>query len=213
MIRGLTKVENMKLNYKAFLNLGVLFIFLAVVFSACAESPVSETPPAYTQMAGSPTPTRVLETTPTADQPSETASAPAVDLTREMQATSSAPITRQDVVVMFDSLENFTSVIDRLDGLNDDEKQELFDYFTQELELNDEIHQNCAASLTDEERAALDDGDMDDPLYQQANAKFTYAMTYTPACSQPAQKMDALMSQYGDMIMKVKELVSPYMTP
>ena len=203
----------MKLNIKAFLNLGVLFIFSVVAFSACAEPPVGETRPGNTQMAGSSTPATLPENTPAADRQPETASAPAVGLTREIQATSSSPITRQEVVVMFDSVENFTSVIDRLVGLNDDEKQALVNYITQELELNEEIHQNCAASLTDEERAALDDRNMDDPLHQQASAKFTYAMTYTPACSQPAQKMDALMSQYEDLIIKVKGLVSPYMTP
>ena len=203
----------MKLYIKAFLNIGVLFIFSVVAFSACAESPVGETRPGNTQMAGSSTPARVPETTPTVDRQPETASAPSVGLTREMQATSSAPITRQEVVVMFDSVENFTSVTDRLGGLNDDEKQALFDYITQELELNDEIHQNCTASLTDEERAALNNMDMDSLLYQQASDKFNYAMTYTPACSQPFQKMEALMSQYGDLIIKVKSLVSPYMTP
>ncbi|NLI08655.1 MAG: hypothetical protein GX457_16445 [Thermotogaceae bacterium] len=209
----MTKVENMKLYIKTFLKLGVSFIFLAVAFSACAESPAKETQPGNTQVAKSSTPARVTETTPTANRQPETASAPAVNLTPEIQATSSAPITRQEVVVMFDSVENFTSVIDRLDGLSDDEKQVLVDYITQELQLNGEIQQNCTASLTDEERSALHDMDMGSPLYQQANDKFNYAITYTPACSQPFQQINALMTQHGDLIIKVKSLVSAYMTP
>jgi hypothetical protein len=178
---------------KEFIKIGGLFILLAMVISACTKYVEHETQP-----------TNIPATS--LSNPTVTAEAVATEVT----ATSTSPITKQEIIVMWDSVDNFTSVINRLDGLTADEKRTLITYISQEIKLNDELQKNCSASLTTEERAALK-GDMESPLYQQANAKFNDAIINDPACSKSSQDLQNLMSQNSDLLLKVKMLLSPYM--
>jgi hypothetical protein len=203
----------MKQYIKTFLNFGVLLILSSMAISACAEPATHENQLTNTPATVLSTPTAGSETAAAEDLQPDPATSPAVGITAEVHATPAGPITKQEVIVMWNSVDNFTSVIDRLDGLTDDEKQTLIGYITQEIELNDEVQKNCTASLTAEERAALKDMDMGSPLYQQASQKFNDALINVPACSEPFQELEALMSQNGDLLMKVKQLVYPYMNP
>jgi len=205
--------KKMKQYIKVFLDFGVLLIFSSMVISACTESAKYGNQLTNTPATVLSTPIVVSETAAAENQPPDPTTSPAVVLTTEVHATPAGPITRQEIIVMWNSIENFTSVIDRLDGLTDDEKQRLIAYFTQELELDEEVQKNCTTSLTAEERAALKDMDMASPLYQQASEKYNDALIHVPACSEPSQDLEAFMFQNGDLLTKVKILLSSYMGP
>jgi hypothetical protein len=125
--------------------------------------------------------------------------------------TSAAPITHEEVVVMYDSVEKFTSVINRLDGLTGDEKAGLIAYIKQELNLRKKFTDQCIGLLSDEERAALDSMEKGSSLYQQANDKLEAAMHDDPACSSTSNELNALMNQYTDLLIKMKRLLAPIM--
>jgi hypothetical protein len=113
---------------------------------------------------------------------------------------------------MYDSVANFTSVIDRLDGLTQDEKTALTADITQELDLQQKFDQQCMGLLSDEERAALKTKDMSSQPYQQANHKLEGFIQSDPACSAVTKESAALLQQNSDLLTKLKMRLSPLMT-
>lgn len=203
----------MKQLITVFVKGGVLIILTGLALSACADYAEHRDLPANTPTTVFSNPTATSGVDANEGRRQEPSTTPSVGQTAEVTAANNSPITKQEVIEMWDSVENFASVIDRLEGLTVEEKQTLIVYITQELELNDEIHKYCSASLTTEESAALEEMNMGSPLYQQANSKFSDAMVNDPDCSKSSQELQNLMSQNGDLLKKVKSLISPYMAP
>lgn len=191
-MKGQKMKIKMRWLIKEFIKIGGLLILLAMAISACTKYAEHEIQP-----------TNIPATS--LSNPTVTAGA----VVAEVTATSTSPITKQEIIEMWDSVDNFASVINRLDGLTADEKQTLITYISQEIKLSDEFQKNCSASLTTEERTALKD--RGNPLYQQANTKFNDAIINDPDCSKSSQDLNNLVEQNGDLIIKVKMLLSPYM--
>jgi hypothetical protein len=226
-MRSIGKVVKQK---SALIGVTLWLAALAMGLSACTGRPVQESPTAIVQSPAStivspdapagptiqpvPAGTTAVSATPSVNPVENTPSGPLIPPLVETSvgvpmSSNLGPITKQEVARMWDSVENFTSVVERLDGLTGEEKQTLRANFSREIELRGEFDKKCIMLLTSEEQAAAKDmGNMGSALYQQANDKLEAAMQNDPACSSVHREMDALMAQSSPLGIKLKMQLS-----
>lgn len=208
-----------------------VMVVLAIGLSACTGRPMQESPiaivqnPASTTVSPVPiagptsqptsTETPTVSVTPTGSPVENSSSGPLITPLVETSISAPAgnyasPITKQEVWAMWDSVENFTRVVERMDGLTGEEKETLRAYISREIELRGEFDRKCIMLLTSEEQAAAKDiRNMGSAPYQQANDKLEAAMQNDPACSSVHREMEALMAQISPLGIKLKMQLSP----
>jgi hypothetical protein len=222
-MRSIGKVVKQK---SALIGVTLWLAALAMGLSACTGRTVQESPTAIVQRPAStivspeapagptiqpaPTGTMAVSATspvnPVENIPGGPMITPLVETSVSAPMGSNlSPITKQEVGRMWDSVENFMSVVDRLDGLTGEEKETLRANFSREIELRGEFDKKCINLLTSEEQvAAKDMGNMGSALYQQANDKLEAAMQNDPACSSVHREMEALIAQSSPLGIKLK---------